>query len=266
MRLILVIILNILLNFIVALNITVRLAGARTKKLALSLSIYSIIYIVANFSGMLLGPILASYVEHNIGGGNASHLLLPLRMVLLGSAVGISLAILFIPTFLNIFIKLITLFEEKKSIIRLGFYLLKNPTEVFRGSFKVPHFRSVWHLLKFKPPIKISFVLINTVSVSIWTLAIVSSLYAGSLFPQFRSTTATLANLFYTCFTTVTYILIDPLIAHTTDRVINGQTGEEPLKRLVTYWLATRLAGALLAQVFFVYTTYAVVYLAGLLY
>jgi len=94
---------------------------------------------------------------------------------------------------------------------------------------------------------------------------VLSAIYAGALFPNFRSTAALLSAVVNGVATILSATVVEPTAAAITDQAMQGERGEEDVKQMVMYLALTRILGTALAQLIFVPAAYLVKYAASLL-
>ena len=91
--------LTFVIHLIGTLAYSVRIAGVRTKRIAVSLALFSILVLVSRTSNSFLGPFLAKRVESNLAGGVADNLLSDFRWLLISASVATLVGAFLIPTF-----------------------------------------------------------------------------------------------------------------------------------------------------------------------
>jgi hypothetical protein len=94
----------------------------------------------------------------------------------------------------------------------------------------------------------ITVISLNFAATALWTVGVLSSIYAGVITPELRVTAASLSSLINGVATIVMFVLIDPHVSAITDDVANGQSSEGRLRRLIFWLIASRLAGTIAAQ------------------
>jgi hypothetical protein len=89
---------------------------------------------------------------------------------------------------------------------------------------------------------------LNVVAVSLWTVGVFASLYAGCLNPGLRVTSSTLSSLINGVATILMFVVIDPQLSVMTDDVMDGRLSESGFRRSIVWLVGTRLVGTLCAQ------------------
>jgi hypothetical protein len=273
-RLVFVFLLTAFINLINTLTRSSRLSGVRTRHLATAISLFGVVYLAASFANTLQAPLLASTVERIIGGAYDQALLAPsggdvtgspiyqaaladlnrkLRFVILGSTLGVAVGILVIPSFVTSFSNAIKAFGETGSVFRVIPLILV--TALKPGSsiikFRLSSLGALKEILFNKMDIPKGFLYWNLVSYSLWTVNVLSGLYAGALYPEFRSTAVLMASIVGNAAIVVNVMMVDPLLAGITDAVARGDKDELLLKQIIFYLAVSNLLGTLLSQVIF---------------
>ena len=88
--------------------------------------------------------------------------------------------------------------------------------------------------------------MINFVIVAIYTIGVLSSLYAGALVPEFRITASQLSAIVNGIATILLVTLVDPTCAYITDQAIRGKRKESDVRAMVFYIIMGRVFGTLI--------------------
>ena len=105
--------LTFVIHLIGTLAYSVRIAGVRTRRIAVSLALFSILVLVSRTSNSFLGPFLAARVEANLSGGMAHSLLADFRWLLVSSSIATLAGAFLIPTFQRVFSRAVLHFPAK---------------------------------------------------------------------------------------------------------------------------------------------------------
>jgi hypothetical protein len=287
-RLLIVAALTAVIHFTNTLAYAVRISGVRTRRLATAFSLFNVIFLVASTANTIQAPILASMVELVIKTGQdqagvrladaqlidsaAYQVLLAslgqnVRVVILAATVGTLIAAALIPAFVNIFNRAILLFEETGSVPRMLGMIIFSPRKFmkFGGQNYLPDRTSFKNAVKRKIVIPKTFLFLNIIVTGIYTTGILSAIYAGALFPGFRSTATLLSAVVNGIATILAATVVEPTAAAITDQAIREDLGEEDVKQMVFYLTLTRILGTVFAQLIFLPSAYLVKYVATLL-
>lgn len=273
-RLLLVFLLTVFINLINTLTRSSRLAGVRTGHLATAISLFGVVYLAASFANTLQAPLLASTVERIIDeAGSQSLLVAPgvsgtstwpyqealsglngkLRLVIFGATTGTFLGMLLIPSFITSFSNSIIAFRWTGSVIKVTMLILGSLLRPGSGIIKLRF--SSWLTLKkilfSRMSVPSNFLYWNLISYSLWTANVLSGLYAGALYPEFRSTAVLMASIVGNAAIVLNVMMVDPVLAKVTDAVARGEKDEAELKQIIFYLAFSNLLGTLFSQVIF---------------
>jgi len=284
-RLLIVAVLTAVIHFINTLTYSVRLSGVRTRRLATAFSLFNVIFLLASTANTIQGPLLSSIVERAINIGEAQirgkfpadqliyqpvyleQLVLlehNIRVVIIAATVGTIIGTAFIPAFVRIFIRAILLFEENGSVPRLIGMVFFSPRRLFNltRKFYLPRSNSIKLLTARRIALPKTFLVLNIIVTGVYTTGVLSALYAGALFPDYRSTAALLSAVVNGIATVLAATVVDPTAASITDQAIRGERSEEDVKQMALYLAITRLLGTVFAQVIFLPSANFIKYVA----
>ena len=242
--------LTFVIHLIGTLAFSVRIAGVRTKRIAVSFALFSILVLVSRTSNSFLGPFLAKRVESNISGTHVTALLTDFRWLLVSASLATLVGALLIPTFQRVFCRAVLHFQVHRSVPKLilhGFF--KGGLSFVKDAVSVPVAANVSGLHK-GHGVSASMTLLNVAATALWTVGVFASLYAGVLEPSVRVTSSTLSSIINGGATVMMAIFIDPHMSALTDDVVDGKVSENQFRKAVVWLVGSRLAGTLLAQVF----------------
>ncbi|HOV80026.1 MAG TPA: DUF2837 family protein [Bacillota bacterium] len=280
--------LTVIIHLISTLAYAVRLSGVRTRRLLTAFSLYNIIFLLASVSNNIQIPLLTSIVEREINAGAAlaggimpaEHLLCQeayrrqllllaeeSRFVMIAAALGTLAGALLIPFSVRVFIKAIGYFEETGSTLRTFVGLVKSLSRLPRRSrpLRPGLCSSLRRLAGGKLSIPKDFLLMNIAVTCFYTTGMLSALYAGALYPDFR-TTATALSMIVNGFATVLgAVVVEPAVSAITDEALDGSRGEADVEQMTFYLALTRLAGTVAAQAAFLPCAYFIRFVVGIL-
>lgn len=272
-RLVFVFLLTAFINLINTLTRSSRLSGVRTKHLATAISLFSVVYLAASFANTLQAPLLASTVERTIENAynqsvsidsenvietplyqeTLKDLNYKLRFVILGATLGTVVGMFSIPSFVTSFSNAIKSFGETGSVFKVIFLFLASMFKPGSGilRFRMSSRETIRGLISWKMRIPKAFLYWNLASYSLWTVNVLSGLYAGALYPEFRSTAVLMASIVGNASIVVSVMMVDPVLARVTDDVARGVREEIELKQIVFFLAISNLLGTLLSQAIF---------------
>jgi len=237
------------------LSYSLRYAGVKINKIAVALSLTGIIVLISRTANLIQAPLTAKIIDY--AKTNLSFNVLDyLRIILVASTIGTIIAILLFPTFVNIWSRVISKLQIAGSLPRLVTSVtiaqLKNVgSYVRKPSFRMYHYRYLG--------ISKRFIILNIVVTAIYTVGVLSALYAAFLVPELSTTASQSSGLINGIATILLTIFIDPQIGLITDKAINNEQYRDQLGRIYNVLMLSRLVGTLLAQVILIPASYFIV-------
>jgi len=251
------------INLIGALAYAARIAGVRTRRIAMSFALFNILVLVSRLSNSILAPFLAKRIEVRLASGGGEALLGDFRMVLLSASIAVFVGILLVPTGQRLFARAIGYFQEHRSTTRM---LLASATpsgmRTIRDSLAMPHASQLRELAKPRG-VGWGVLLANCLAQALLTVGVLASLYAGYLNPEFRVTASQLSAVINGLATILLFAFIDPQLSVMTDDVVEGRVSEPLFRRTIVWISFSRLAGTLLAQALFLPAAIAIAWVAN---
>lgn len=247
-QLILICLLTAGINLIGTLAYAARIAGVRTRRIAMSFALFNILVLVSRTSNGFLGPFLAKRIETRLANGGGEALLWDFRIVLFSAAAAVAVGIVLVPTGQRLFARAIGYFQRNRST---GKMLLRSASpaglRTIREAISLPTAAQLRELGK---PRGVSWtvLLANVLAQALLTVGVLASLYAGYLNPEFRVTASQLSAVVNGFATILLFALIDPQLSVMTDDVVEGRVSEPLFRRTIVWISFSRLAGTLLAQ------------------
>jgi Alternate to MurJ len=255
--------LTFVIHLIGTLAYAVRIAGVRTRRIAVCFALFNILVLVSRTSNSFQGPFLAKRIEENIALGVSHSLLTDFRWLLLSATLATLIGAFLIPTFQRVFSLAVKHFQVHRSLPRLlmhGFF--KGGLGYVQQSVSLPSSGNV-RSLKIEKVISPWVLIFNTLAVALWTIGVFAALYAGALNPALRVTASTLSSVINGVATILMFAFIDPHLSVMTDDVIEGQTSESTFRKTIVWLVGSRLAGTLLGQALLVPSAMAIAAIAA---
>jgi len=247
-QIILVLVFTLIIHLISTLSYSVRIVGIRTRKIAISFALFNIMVLISRTSNSFQAPLLAKWIENNIKLG-LNPGTFEMRVILIMTTIATIIGGLLIPTFQRILSNSVNNFSLHKSVPRLILHgFTKSGIKQFRQELKLPdkeNFKVSKSLLKNFP---IRIFIYNVVAVAILTVGVLSSLYAGFIEPDLRTTSSTLSSVVNGLATILMFVFIDPYLSGLTDDVIDGKYPETGFRKIIRLMIISRLLGTVLAQ------------------
>lgn len=243
--------LTFVIHLIGTLAYAVRIAGTRTRRIALSLSLFNVLILVSRTSNSFQAPLLAKRVETKIAAGAVSGIE-DFRWLLLFATAGTIAGAFLIPTAQRLLSRWVALAGERRSpsfILRCVFSFA--PFEHLREAATIPRWRNIARARSGKH-ISWSVVAANMIAMAVWSVGVFAALYAGYLRPEMRSTASQMSAVVNGVATILMFAFIDPCLSLLTDDVTAGKLDEPYFRRSIIWLTGSRIAGTLLAQVLLV--------------
>lgn len=264
-QVIIVLVLTFIIYVISTLSYSVRIVGIRTGRIAMSFAAFNIFALISRTANTIQAPLLAKTIEKSITEGSSQNLLYIFRWILFSTTIATIIGALLMPTFIKIFGKIVSSFSIYRSVPKLLIHgFSKSGIEQFKNSITKPKSDNLKHLKSLRTiPKKI--IILNIIASSISTVAILSSLYAGCINPELRTTCSTLASVINGLATILMFVFIDPYISMLTDDVIRGECDEIQFNRCIIFIVAGLIVGTILAQFLLVPASKIIAYIAKII-
>jgi hypothetical protein len=261
-QLLLICFLTFVIHLIGTLAYSVRIAGVRTRRIAVSLALFSIMLLVSRTSNSFLGPFLAKRVETSLHGAASGALLADFRWLLVSASLATIAGAILTPTFQRVFCRAVLHFQAHRSIPKLvlhGFF--KGGLSYVRDVASLPAAQNVTAIRTgHGVPAKIT--LLNVAAMALWTVGVFAALYAGALDPSVRVTSSMLSSIINGGATIMMAVFIDPHMSGMTDDVVDGKVSEGQFRKAVVWLVGSRLAGTVAAQALLVPSALLIVLVA----
>jgi hypothetical protein len=251
-QIILVLVLTFVINIINTLSYSVRIVGIRTRKIAISFALFNIMVLISRTSNSFQAPLLAKWIERNIiqGINPGTNVF---QLILFTTTLATLIGSLLIPTFQRLFTKAVMRFSVEKSVPKLLLHAFSRTgirqilTEVKfpdRGNFSVSTHKM--------PDFPVKIFIYNVLASAILAVGVLSSLYAGFINPELRTTSSTLSAIVNGLATILMFMFIDPHLSALTDDVIEAKYRDTDFRKVVRIMVFSRFIGTLLAQLLLV--------------
>ncbi|MFD2209635.1 lipid II flippase Amj family protein [Virgibacillus halophilus] len=251
-KLILISLFVFIIHAIETLAYAVRLSGARVKMIASALALFNLMVIISRMANMMQQPFTGSLIDNAPKEHALAFVESQYRIIIGSSTLGTLFGTLLLPTFIALFSRaIIHLSEERGSIpalLKKGFSL----TFIRRG-MKHIRFPSLSYLKDVRwKDIPVKLFLVNTVITAIYTIGVLSALYASLLAPERASTAIMASGLVNGVATILLVVFIDPKVSVIADDVVNKRGSYLTLKRISLMMVGSRLLGTFVAQILFI--------------
>lgn len=249
-------ILTFIIHAVETLSYGVRLAGVRTGKLAVALSLTGMIVLVSRTSNLAQAPMMGKIVDYAKLHAEYS-LEAQLHIFIAAASLGTLFAIVFIPTAIRLSVSLISRLEETGSLPRLLRESVSiRKLKVVRGHVQMPSWAMLSRLRIGGVPKRL--LILNMLVTGIYTVGVLAALYASFLLPEYSVTASQSSGLINGVATILMTILVDPQVALMTDRAMNGNESLAQINKMYGLLMFSRFFGTVLAQVLLVPGTYLI--------
>jgi len=258
-----VILLTFLINFITTLSYSVRIVGIRTGRIAISFALFNILVLISRTANGFQAPLLANTVEKHIKLGLSSNIA-DFRWIIFSCTIATIIGGFMIPSFQRILSVAVLKFSETKSVLRIVFKsFTKEGVTQFKGSIAWPKSSNL--NINFISGFPWKVFLMNVFAVAIITIGVLSSIYAGYLNPEFRTTASSLSAIINGVATILMFVFIDPFLSAMTDDVVLGKCKEATFRKYIVYMVVARVVGTLIAQLMLLPSAKLIVYVARII-
>ncbi|MGB1206961.1 MAG: lipid II flippase family protein [Chitinophagales bacterium] len=261
---IIVLVFTFIINLISSLSYSIRWVGIRTRKVAISFSIFNIMVLLSRTSNSVQAPLLAKRIENNINLG-IMEATADFRYIILAASLATLAAAFLFPTFQEIMTRGVNSFSKIKSIPKLFLNAFaSNGRKAIWQACKTPRLKDFRLLLEWRAmSMKIFFY--NILIIAIITVGVLASLNAGYLNPDLRITCSTLSASVNGIATILLIIFVDPYLSLLTDEVIEQKFDMLQFRTIIAFMLFSRFLGTLLAQLLLVPASYFILWIAEII-
>ncbi|MCM3699422.1 lipid II flippase Amj family protein [Paenibacillus macerans] len=243
-NLIAVFVLTMIIHMVETSSYALRLAGVKINKLAVALSLLGITVLISRTANLIQAPMTAKFIDYGKVALNFD-VLEYLRIIIVASSFGTILGILLFPTLVNLWGRVISRFEVAGSLPKLISSVTIGQLMNTRHYVQKPYFQlsGIRYL-----GIPKRFILLNVLVTAIYTVGVLSSLYAAYLVPELGTSASQSSGLINGIATILLTIFIDPQIGLITDKACNNAIYKEKLGKIYLLLMISRFFGTLLAQ------------------
>jgi hypothetical protein len=238
-----------------------RIAGVYTRRIAISISLFSLFATASRLANLLYTPLLGT-ISDNAGNRvlealhkHAPEIAAPtlhqfdtqLRLIVAAGTIGTIIGALLLPTFEYIFIRGIGSFERLDSVPKAIFRLAdpKVLLDILR-SLRLPK-PSEWGQYKLSalPP---KLLIANTVLQSVYAIGVVAAVYASVRNPELARTASLLSGIVNGIGTIAFTLFVDPTAASIVDQAVSDRREIGDVKSMVFWLTGTTIFGTVVSQ------------------
>ena len=246
-QLIVLCVLTFVIYLIGALAYAARIAGVRTRRIAVSFALFNVLVLVSRAANSFQAPFLSKRIEMNLI-NKAEALFWDFQILMFTATLATLVGTLMVPTVQRLFTRAIHHFHANRSIPKLMMHAFaKGGLGYLKTAVTAP---SVEHVkgLREKSIVSMRMIVLNVMAQCFLALGVFASLYAGFIAPEFRVTALSLSAVINGVATILLFVLIDPQLSVMTDDVVEGRVTEGQFRRAVVWMAGSRVLGTALAQ------------------
>lgn len=236
-----------------ALGCAARIAGVRTRRMAISISLSNFLMLISRISYGLIGALVASRMETSLANGGGDTILYDLRIMILSASIGMLIGTILVPTSQRIFTWIIIDFDRNRSTFTsLRHLFTLSGLSCAIQCAAMPSQNAIRDFFTKPRNVKGSLLLGNCLAQALFSVGALAALYAGYLNPEFRVTASQLSPVVNGFATILLFSLIDPQVSAMSEDVIDGMKSEASFRRALTWLLISSFIGTILAQIIMV--------------
>jgi hypothetical protein len=239
-----------------------RIAGVSTKRIAISISLFSLFATASRLANLFYAPLLGTISDRTgnvvaaaIAAGSRalaapelSQFEFQLRLIVFSGTFGTLIGAMLLPTFEYLFVRGISSFQRLDSVPSALMRLFDPRVigDVVR-SFRFPR-PAHWGQYKLSsvPP---KLLIANTVLQSVYAIGVVAAVYASVREPALARTATLLSGIVNGIGTVAFTLFVDPTAANIVDSAVHGKRTIEDVRAMVFWLTVTMVLGTLLSQV-----------------
>ncbi len=239
---------TILIHLTESLAYSMRLAGVRTRQIAIALSFVTSTLLVSRMSNMFQAPLLGAMVDSTVLTGNPGSLSLlemKFRVIIFCAFIGSAIGMVLTPSMVQVFGIAIQRFSKTGSVPRIMMSVL-SPRRFIKliRMIELPRLSAIKAVSLARLPR--GFLILNMVVTSVYTIGVLCSLLAGATLPEFRSTAIQLSGIVNGMATILLTLFVDPSGARITDQAVHGVRPESDVVSVVFFLQLGRIVGTLI--------------------
>lgn len=262
-QLLFILALTFVIHLIGTLAFSFRIAGVRTRHIAIAFSLFNILVLVSRTANSFQAPFLAKRVELAIADHAVDRLTPDVMLILASAIVATIVGGFLVPTFQRVSTAAVKRFSANRSVVAL-LVSAASPSglAVLTRSVAWPQLLNIRALGSFGQ-VPGHVIVLNVVATALWTVGGIAAIYAGALNPEFRVTASSLSAVINGFATIMLFVLVDPYLAGLTDDAVGGRVSDARFRRVVTWMVVSRLLGTLIAPAIFFPSAWLIARVSG---
>lgn len=259
-KILLIYLLTVIANTIDILTYSVCIVGVKTGKLAVSNALFQIVMVVSRIATFIQAPLLGSIADDAIMTGNIDNLDLIFRNVIFMVSIGSLLGGLFTPIFIEMFSVLTNYFERIGTVPKMITGIIFNISKIPLKKISLQPYKKIKTVSIRDLPIRL--IILNSLAISVYSVGLVSSIYAGVLAPEYTITANQLSGIVVGGAAALFMIFVDPMLAVITDQTMCGKMSPLYIRSLVFFLIIGDLIGTIISQIIFIPLSNMIIYIA----
>lgn len=249
-----VLLFTMIIHSIDSLSYALRLGGLRARRITLALSLAGLMVLISRTSNIAQAPLMGSMVDQALVKPEI-HLEWRLHGIIGAATLGTIAAMLLFPSIVRLCARMVVHLEKAGSVPRM-MQQLASWKKLRNGMtyIKLPTWRMARTLFTGGVPKRL--MALNVIVTAIYTVGVLSSLYAAYLWPAHQLTLSSSSGVINGVATILMTILIDPRLALLSDGVIRGKNRLSEMNQVYGLMMVSRLLGTMLAQLLLVPCAY----------
>lgn len=236
-----------------------RVAGVTTHRIALSISLFSLVAFASRLANLFYAPMLATIADRTgdvvaktlgspaLAAAPLGQFDLQVRLIVFAGTIGTLIGALFLPVFEYLFVRGINSYQRTDSVPRSLLRLLNAGVllDVVRA-FRLPR-PALWSLHHpSRVPGKLLFW--NTVLQAVYAIGVIAAAYASVRDPLYARTAYSLSGVVNGIGTFAFTLFVDPTAAGIVDSAVHGKRTIEDVRAMVFWLTVTMVLGTLISQ------------------
>lgn len=251
-----------LTNFFDTTSYAARLAGVRTKQLAIANSLFAMLTFGSRMTTFFYLTPIGALTDRSVNRGFDP--LIALEFVLLGAPVGTALAIVLLPATDRFYELGIDRMERQGTAMRVfkSLFFTRQGLRELARCWRLPKW-SMWKGLSLQGVPK-DMIVMNAILYGFFTVGSIAAYYAGSLEPDYKGTAISFSPAINAIAAFLLLFLVDPRGAIIMDQGIHRKIEMNVVKSSMVFLAVSRLAGTILSLLVLYPGAHVVAYLAKL--
>lgn len=257
---VIVCILTLLIHCAETLSYSIRLAGVRTGKLAVSLSLAGILLLVSRTSNMAQSPLAGGLIDR-VRADGGTDLAAAFHWIIGAASLGTLAAMVLFPSCVHLFSRMVHHLEVSGSVPRMLAGVTVTKLRHAGTHLRKPRLKMLMSLRYHGVPKRLF--LLNTVITACYTVGVLAALYASYLMPDRSGFASQSSGMINGVATILLTIFVDPQLALLTDKAQHDEAVKSRIPRIFGAFMLSRLAGTLLAQLLLIPAAHWIGWIAG---